>query len=397
MAVPLAAIVVAGGAAPRAGILAIEPVPAPPRATPQPAVLVPDMTGALAGGASTPSGSRAPALRPELAQAYAIAVAWMPTSCHLRVSVLAAMGQVGSRSLQDHDLDHQHRAIPSVYGERQRRPKAVRAPDTDGGTFDGDARWDRPVGPLAFLVPTWRVAQVDGDGDGRRDPQDIEDAAVSAARLLCIDGTDLGITGDLRAALGAFGHSTAYTQSVLRWINEFDAAERAAEAGLLLSMVDLGGSTAVDAGVGLDGSTTAAELRPLAAMALSTPTVSTSSAPEVPPSAGVAPTPSTGRTPAPDGPGGVPTGDPTPHETPTSRPSATEAASPPPAPPAATPSSGPSCTPGIPVSPLDPPPSAEPTAIGEPASSTVPSPSPADGLSPGQSAIPSASPTSTPC
>ena len=345
MAVPIAAVVVAGSATPRAGILALEPVPGPPPSTPAPAVLVPDLTGALAGGVSARAASRAPELRPELTQAYATAVALMPTSCHLRTSVLAAMGQVGSRSLQNHGLDDQHRATPAVYGEPSKRPQDARTPDTDRGSLDGDPRSDRPMGPLAFLVPTWRVAQVDGDDDGRRDPQDIEDAALSAANLLCLDGRDLGTTSDLRAALDAFGHSTSYTRSVMRWIAEFDAAERASEASLLLSMVELVGPPDADAGVEA-GSATTAELHALTAGAPSTPLTS------MPLASSASPTPRGGPTPASrptavtsDAPGGNPTGGPTPHETPTSRPPDTGPASSPPAP-SDTPSSSPTCTPG---------------------------------------------------
>ena len=346
MAVPLAAVVVAGSATPRAGILALEQVPGPPASPPAPAVLAPDLTGALTGGISARAVSRAPDLRPELAQAYAAAVALMPASCHLRTSVLAAMGQVGSRSLQNHGLDDQHRATPAVYGEPAHGPSAARTPDTDRGTLDGDPRSDRPMGPLGFLVPTWRAAQVDGDDDGRRDPQDIEDAALSAANLLCLDGRDLGTSTDLRAALDAFGHSTSYTRSVMRWIGEFDAAERAAEAHLLLSLVELVASPAVDTGVGGGSSTTAEQHAAAAGVPGTTLTSKPSASSASPTHSGAPPTSASGPTALPSGtPGGDPTGSPAPHETPTSRPPDTGSAPPPPVP-SDTPSSRPTCTPG---------------------------------------------------
>ena len=50
--------------------------------------------------------------------------------------------------------------------------------DTDGGDLDGDRTWDRAVGPMQFIPTTWARWGSDGDGDGRTNPQDVDDAAV---------------------------------------------------------------------------------------------------------------------------------------------------------------------------------------------------------------------------
>jgi hypothetical protein len=52
--------------------------------------------------------------------------------------------------------------------------------DTDSGAYDHDAVYDRAVGPMQFIPGTWEIVGVDGDADGVRDPQDIDDAAVAA-------------------------------------------------------------------------------------------------------------------------------------------------------------------------------------------------------------------------
>ena len=54
-------------------------------------------------------------------------------------------------------------------------------PDSDGGRWDGDATWDRAVGPMQFIPTTWRSLGRDGNADRVADPNNLFDAAVSAA------------------------------------------------------------------------------------------------------------------------------------------------------------------------------------------------------------------------
>jgi membrane-bound lytic murein transglycosylase B len=57
--------------------------------------------------------------------------------------------------------------------------------DSDDGRLDGNDRWDRAVGPMQFIPETWSYWGTDGNGDGVVDPQNLYDAATSAARFLC--------------------------------------------------------------------------------------------------------------------------------------------------------------------------------------------------------------------
>ena len=57
--------------------------------------------------------------------------------------------------------------------------------DTDGGLLDGDTEHDRAVGPMQFIPETWKILGADGNNDGVRDPSNVYDAALAAARLLC--------------------------------------------------------------------------------------------------------------------------------------------------------------------------------------------------------------------
>ena len=60
--------------------------------------------------------------------------------------------------------------------------------DSDGGRWDGDVTWDRAVGPMQFIPTTWRSLGRDGNGDRIADPNNLFDAAVSAAGYLCLGG-----------------------------------------------------------------------------------------------------------------------------------------------------------------------------------------------------------------
>jgi membrane-bound lytic murein transglycosylase B len=129
-------------------------------------------------------------------RAYAGAeVAQRSTSpdCRLSWSTLAGIGRVES----DHgrfggarpDADGVVR--PSIVGPALDGSAGVREiRDTDGGRLDGDVTFDRAVGPMQFLPGTWAHYGADGNDDGVRDPNQVEDAALAAARYLCADGRD---------------------------------------------------------------------------------------------------------------------------------------------------------------------------------------------------------------
>ena len=102
--------------------------------------------------------------------------------------------------------------------------KAIR--DTDDGMMDRDAHWDRAVGPLQFIPTTWKWAGVDGDGDGIADPQDLDDAAVSAAHYLCRAGGDLTSAHGWTTAILAYNHSRTYVNMVEHRANRYATTSR---------------------------------------------------------------------------------------------------------------------------------------------------------------------------
>ena len=155
-----------------------------------------------------------------LLDAYRNAAASVPAGCHLPVSLLAAIGQVESGSLVGRPIDAQHRT--SVLGPVLNGTGGFAAiPDTDGGRWDGNAQWDRAMGPMQFIPSTWARFGVDADGDGVADPQDVEDASGAAAAYLCYGGRDLSRPADLRSAVLSYNHSQAYLRLVLTYRQRF--------------------------------------------------------------------------------------------------------------------------------------------------------------------------------
>ena len=67
------------------------------------------------------------------------------------------------------------------------------------------------------------VARGDGDGDGVENPQDVDDAAMAAARYLCASGDDLATATGWSAAVFSYNHSNDYVTAV------YDAAKAYAD------------------------------------------------------------------------------------------------------------------------------------------------------------------------
>jgi membrane-bound lytic murein transglycosylase B len=101
--------------------------------------------------------------------------------------------------------------------------------DTDAGALDGDARWDRAVGPMQFIPSTWRYAGRDGNGDGKADPFNIDDAALSAALYLCAHGRDLTTGAGWTGAVYSYNQSDSYINQVRGQAGTY--AEQAGAAG----------------------------------------------------------------------------------------------------------------------------------------------------------------------
>lgn len=146
------------------------------------------------------------------------------SSCNLRWQLVAAIGRVES----DHGryggnvLGEDGRSRPGIYGiplDGSDGTSEIR--DSDGGRFDDDEVYDRAVGPMQFIPQTWNIVGVDGDGDGKRDPQDIDDAALATAVYLCSGDEDLSTYGGQKAAVYRYNHSQEYVDLVISIMNAY--------------------------------------------------------------------------------------------------------------------------------------------------------------------------------
>jgi Transglycosylase SLT domain len=145
-------------------------------------------------------------------------MAQVDSGCNLPWTLVAAIGRVESNHGRHggNVLRADGLAVPGIFGPVLNGAGAARISDTDGGSLDGDATFDRAVGPMQFIPGTWRAVGVDGDGDGTKNPQDIDDAAMSTAVYLCAGNTDLADPSDLNAAILRYNHSQAYVDMVIR-------------------------------------------------------------------------------------------------------------------------------------------------------------------------------------
>ncbi|WP_165688045.1 lytic transglycosylase domain-containing protein, partial [Mycobacteroides abscessus] len=87
--------------------------------------------------------------------------------------------------------------------------------------LDGDANQDRAMGPMQFIPETWRIYGVRAAGDGEPSPDNIDDAALSAAGYLCSRGGDLSTTDGWIKALWAYNMSDVYAEQVRDWATAY--------------------------------------------------------------------------------------------------------------------------------------------------------------------------------
>lgn len=211
-----------GSAVPSLAIKAPASVPVPGAIAPG----VPDGTAdSVVSGAST-SGIPSAALSAYQRASQIINAA--DPGCNTPWELLAAIGRVESNHGQygGNVLGSDGVSMPGIYGPQLNGQNGTQAiSDTDGGQLDKDTVYDRAVGPMQFIPSTWSSVKVDADGDGERNPQDIDDASLASGVYLCSGTDDLGTRAGQEASVFRYNHSRSYVDLVLRIMEAYSQGD----------------------------------------------------------------------------------------------------------------------------------------------------------------------------
>ncbi len=200
-----------------------------PASVPVPGVVAPAVPDgsedSVVSGASS-NGIPSPALSAYQRSAQIIDAA--DKSCNIPWELVAAIGRVesdhgryGGNTLTENGVSK-----PGIYGIELNGKNGTQAVhDTDGGQLDHDPVYDRAVGAMQFIPSTWQVVKVDADGDGNRNPQDIDDASLATAVYLCSGSDNLGSRKGQEAAVYRYNHSQSYVNLVLRIMEAYSSGD----------------------------------------------------------------------------------------------------------------------------------------------------------------------------
>ncbi|MEV4274320.1 lytic murein transglycosylase [Actinoplanes xinjiangensis] len=165
-------------------------------------------------------------------QAYGYAelvLAQTNPGCRLEWTTLAAIGKVESShgSFNGAVLGADGVAQPTILGlplDGQGGRQMIA--DTDRGALDQDTTYDRAIGPMQFIPATWKETAVDADRDGVANPNDIDDAALTAATYLCKGSRDLSKPDSWWDAILSYNAVRPYAQKVFATAQDYGMRSR---------------------------------------------------------------------------------------------------------------------------------------------------------------------------
>jgi membrane-bound lytic murein transglycosylase B len=166
-------------------------------------------------------------------EAYAYAHAVMATSrpsCQLSWATLAGIAAVESHhgTIGGRTLLADGRPSAPIIGIALNGANGTRAiAATDGGRLTGDRTWERAVGPFQFIPSAWAIWRTDAHGDGMTDPQNIDNAALAAARYLCANNRNLAWGQDWLRAILSYNNSLDYARSVYGYAQAYARSAQA--------------------------------------------------------------------------------------------------------------------------------------------------------------------------
>ncbi|WP_129312364.1 hypothetical protein [Streptomyces sp. L2] len=163
--------------------------------------------------------------------------AFRTPGCHLPWTLLAAIGKVESNHARGGALTEDGFTASPILGPVLNGGSFASLHDSDQGKLDGDSTWDRAVGPMQFIPPTWKRWGTTTRSAPAADPSNIFDASTSAAAYLCAGNRDLSDPLQLKQAILSYNPSQKYLQDVLAWDSAYASGDPATG---VLSAVDNG-------------------------------------------------------------------------------------------------------------------------------------------------------------
>lgn len=180
-------------------------------------------------------------------------VAGTDAACRLPWQLLAAIGKVESGQARGGRVDAQGTTLSPILGPALNGQGFALIKDTDNGAYDGDSTHDRAVGPMQFIPSTWVTWGQDGNADGRKDPNNIYDAALAAGRYLCAGSRDLALAADLDRAVLSYNHSDEYLRTVRTWFEYYNRGTHEVPDGTGVLPVESSTGTHRNTGSGTHG------------------------------------------------------------------------------------------------------------------------------------------------
>lgn len=189
--------------------------PTPTASTPPPPPMPP----------SVQDGS-VPAINYRAYRSAADSMARTHPTCGIPWTLIAGIGKVESHHANFGAADASGRLRAPIFGPTLNGSLSGNqvVTDTDGGRLDGDAAYDRALGPMQFLPSTWEKFAADGNGDGQTDPQNLFDAALTTARYLCDGNLDLRRPASEVSAVLRYNNSMEYVDNVLGFARGYTPA-----------------------------------------------------------------------------------------------------------------------------------------------------------------------------
>lgn len=181
-------------------------------------------------------------------------IAGTDAACRLPWQLLAAIGKVESGQARGGRVDAQGTTFSPILGPALNGQGFALIKDTDNGAYDGDSTHDRAVGPMQFIPSTWATWGQDGNADGRKDPNNIYDAALAAGRYLCAGSRDLGLAADLDRAVLSYNHSDEYLRTVRTWFDYYNRGTHEVPDGTGVLPAESSTGTSPDTGSDTHGS-----------------------------------------------------------------------------------------------------------------------------------------------